>query len=68
MTHFSYKKTFSNMSEFHKIFSFLKNNISLYLILIRINVRVVVIMRENHLAKWGLYYSNEIRIKLMSSV
>lgn len=63
-THFTYKKTFSNMSEFHKIFSFLKNIISLYLTLKRINVKVAVITGGNHLATREFSRSNEIRIKL----
>lgn len=53
------------MSEFHKIFSFLKNTISLYLTLKRINVKVAVIMGGNHLAMWEFSCSNEIRIKLI---
>lgn len=53
------------MSEFHKIFSFLKNIISLYLILIRTNVKVVVTMEGDHLATWDFSGSNEIRIKLI---
>lgn len=64
-THFTYKKIFSNMSEFCKIFPFLKN-ISLYLTLIRINAKVVIIMEGNHLAAWEFSGSNEIRIKLIS--
>lgn len=52
------------MSEFSKIFSFLKN-ISLYLTLIRINVKVVI-MGGNHLATWEFSGSNEIIIKLVS--
>lgn len=64
-THFTYKKTLSNMSEFHKIFSFLKNIMSLYLTLTRINVKLLVLMGGNHLATWEFSSSNEMRIKLM---
>lgn len=62
-THFTCKKIFSNKSEFHRIFSLLKNIISLHLPLIRVNVKVLVIMEGNHSATWEFSGSNEIRIK-----
>jgi len=50
------------MSEFHKIFSFVRNIISLYLTLTRKNVKLVVIMGGNHLATWEFADSNKIKI------
>lgn len=64
-THFTYKKTFLNTSVFHKVVSFLRNVISLYLTLTRINVKLVVIMGGKRLATWEFSGSNEIRIKLI---
>lgn len=43
-SHFTHKKIFANPSIFPKIVSVLRNIISLYLILTRINVKLVVIM------------------------
>lgn len=50
------------MSEFQKIFSFIRNIISLYLTITRINVKLVVIMGGDHLATWEFEDSNKMKI------
>lgn len=63
--YFIYKKIFLNMLEFYKIFFFLKNIMSFYLIFIRINVKLFVLMGGNYLVIWEFLSFNEMRIKLM---
>lgn len=57
------KKHFQTWQNF--IFSFLRNIFSLYLTPVRINVRLAVIIGENHLATWEFWGSNESRMKLI---
>lgn len=60
---FDYKKTFSNMSGFHKVFSFVSNIISLHSY--KDKGQISCYMGGNHLATWEFSVSNEIKINFI---